>query len=106
MTYYKIQNGKLISSLELTPEEASIQTNLVTEEPPEVLPDHELHWNGAWFQKPVQFYVPSYREQRAIMYPPLEDQLDALWHAMDIGSMEKHEPFYSMIKSVKERFPK
>lgn len=48
----------------------------------------------------------NYRERREQEYPDISDQLDALWHAMDSGQTAKAEPFYSMIKTVKDRFPK
>ena len=48
----------------------------------------------------------TYVEQRAAEYPPIKDQLDALWHAMDQGTLPKAEPFYSSIKTVKETYPK
>lgn len=39
-------------------------------------------------------------------YPPIEEQMDMLWHAMDNGDLPKAEPFYSSIKAVKEKFKK
>lgn len=48
----------------------------------------------------------DYKERRAIEYPPVEDQLDMLWHAMDSGQILKVQPFYDEIKRIKERFPK
>lgn len=48
----------------------------------------------------------SYSEKRAMAYPPVSEQLDALWHSMDAGQIAKSEPFYSMIKEVKVAHPK
>lgn len=48
----------------------------------------------------------SYEEARKSAYPGIEDQLDALWHAMDQGIIPKVEPMYSSIKEVKDCFPK
>ena len=48
----------------------------------------------------------KYRQSRAVSYPSVEDQLDALWHAMDEGTMPKIEPMYSDIKATKDAFPK
>jgi len=46
------------------------------------------------------------QDHRRRNYPSLSDQLDALWHAMNNGTLPKAEPFYSEIKAVKDRFPK
>ncbi len=48
----------------------------------------------------------NYKIERRNAYPPLGDQLDALWHAMDGGALAKVEPFYSEILAVKNRYPK
>jgi hypothetical protein len=48
----------------------------------------------------------DYQRARAAEYPSVEDQLDALWHAMDNESIPKAEPFYSNLKSVKDKYPK
>lgn len=51
-------------------------------------------------------HVEDYRKLRRKEYPSIEEQLDALWHSMDSGKMKKAEPFYSMIKSVKDKYSK
>lgn len=51
-------------------------------------------------------HTEDYKKLRREAYPELADQLDALWHGMDSGEIKKSEPFYSMIKSVKDKFPK
>ena len=48
----------------------------------------------------------KFRERRAELYPCLEDQLDALWHGMNENPSLRVEPFYSMIKKVKDKEPK
>ena len=48
----------------------------------------------------------TYVDSRQQIYPPVEEQLDMLWHAMDVGTMPKAEPFYSTIKLIKEAYPK
>lgn len=48
----------------------------------------------------------SYVSRRANAYPPIADQLDALWHAMDQGLLPKIEPMYSSILAVKQKHPK
>jgi hypothetical protein len=51
-------------------------------------------------------HTEDYRKLRRAEYPALAEQLDALWHGMNNGKLKKVEPFYSMIKSVKDKFPK
>lgn len=48
----------------------------------------------------------SYSSKRLKEYPSLGDQLDALWHGMDTGTLAISEPFYSTIKAVKDKYPK
>ncbi|ESW38512.1 hypothetical protein [Pseudomonas taiwanensis] len=53
-------------------------------------------------------YTPdvSYDLARRDGYPPIEEQLDMLWHAMDQGAMPKAEPFYTTLQRVKQQHPK
>ena len=48
----------------------------------------------------------SYVLLRHENYPPIEEQMDMLWHAMNNGDLPKAEPFYTSIKEVKEKFKK
>ncbi|MGO1208013.1 MAG: hypothetical protein ACTMIS_13975, partial [Pseudomonas putida] len=48
----------------------------------------------------------SYDLARRGGYPPIEEQLDMLWHAMDQGAMPKAEPFYTTLQRVKQQHPK
>lgn len=50
-------------------------------------------------EKPVEYI-------RKHTYPPIGDQLDMLWHAMDNGTLPKVTPFYDAIKRVKDENPK
>jgi hypothetical protein len=50
--------------------------------------------------------VPDYSIQRATAYPPIGDQLDDFWHAMDNNLIPRIEPFYSQVKVVKDKYPK
>lgn len=40
------------------------------------------------------------------VYPPIGDQLDAIFHAMDSGLLTMIPEFYDPIKNVKDKFPK
>ncbi len=48
--------------------------------------------------------VNDYKSRRK--YPPVGEQLDALWHAMDSGDLPKINGFYNLIKDVKDSDPK
>jgi hypothetical protein len=50
--------------------------------------------------------VLSYVAERQPEYPPIGDQLDDFWHAMDNNLIPRIEPFYSQIKAVKDKYPK
>jgi len=51
-------------------------------------------------------YVPPYPARRMSAYPPITEQLDMLWHAMDQDPALRLEPFYSTIQAVKLSIPK
>lgn len=48
----------------------------------------------------------KFAARRCAEYPDLAEQLDALWHGMDMDESRRIEPFYSMIKSVKDKHKK
>jgi hypothetical protein len=48
----------------------------------------------------------EYQRKRKEKYPPLEEQLDMLWHSMNENENIKLEPFYSTIKEIKDNYPK
>ncbi len=48
----------------------------------------------------------DYRRARFDAYPPIEEQFDMLWHAMDEKPALRTEPFYSALKAVKDAYPK
>lgn len=47
----------------------------------------------------------NFRDRRQLEYPAITEQLDALWHAMDAGSLPRAEPFYSDLLAVKRKYP-
>ncbi len=48
-----------------------------------------------------------YKIRRSNDYPSIGDQFDALWHAIDEGTLDKtSSDFYTMIKAVKDKYPK
>lgn len=48
----------------------------------------------------------AYQYTRKTEYPPIADQLDMLWHAIDSGSLDKNSDFYKSLKAVKDANPK
>jgi len=86
------------------PNLTSIPLELVetTEEDPKFT-GNEIWINGEW---EVIEPCPPYRKLRADSYPPIEDQLDDLWRAMDEGLLPKAGRFYDRIKDVKDKYAK
>ena len=52
------------------------------------------------------FLKSKYRERRAVEYPCTEEQLDMLWHGMNNSPELRIEPWFSIIKGIKDRNPK
>ena len=50
--------------------------------------------------------LEQYAYLRQSEYPPIDAQLDALWHAMDRGLLHRVANFYHPIKEVKDKYPK
>lgn len=51
-------------------------------------------------------YEIDYKEKRREKYPKLEEQLDALWHDIENGTLNKDGDFYKKIKEVKDSVQK
>ena len=47
-----------------------------------------------------------YAKKRGVEYPRIGDQLDALYRDIENGTLTKSGEFYSMIKAVKDTYPK
>jgi hypothetical protein len=54
----------------------------------------------------LQIERNQYQGQRYYAYPPVKDQLDMLWHAIDTGTLDKSSSFYTSLKAVKDAYPK
>lgn len=48
----------------------------------------------------------EYKYNREKEYPPLKEQLDMLWHAIDTNTLNKDSDFYKTLKQVKDTYPK
>lgn len=66
----------------------------------------DQHWWDAEAREWVAPSAPTYAALRRDSYPTIADQLDALWHAMDIGELPKVAAFYEPIAAVKAAYPK
>jgi hypothetical protein len=58
----------------------------------------------------AEYDSTEYQRLRAPEYPPIGDQLDMLWHAIDTGdwtaAKAKTTEFYTALKTVKDANPK
>lgn len=99
-------DGMLLSTAFLEPEEAKMQVNITDIEPELVVGRVPWFVNGAWEMRDpvIQTEGPTQARQRA--YPSIGEQLDMLWHAMDRGEIPKAGAFYEVIKEIKETVPK
>ena len=48
----------------------------------------------------------TYKYDRECEYPRLGEQLDALFHDIDEGKLDKTGSFYALLKEVKDTYPK
>lgn len=50
--------------------------------------------------------VLGYKVLRSKEYPPIKEQLDMIWHAIDEDKLDRTSDFYLRLKAVKDEFPK
>lgn len=62
--------------------------------------------NGVLVLVPEPVVTVPYTAQRAVAYPSIGNQLDALWHAMNAGLLPMVPAFFDPIKAVKDAIPK
>jgi hypothetical protein len=48
----------------------------------------------------------QYQRDRQPEYPSIPDQLDMLWHAIDLDTLDKTSDFYNNLKAIKDKYPK
>jgi len=48
----------------------------------------------------------AYKDKRIAEYPSVQDQLNALWSAMDKGELPQVKGFYDVLKVVNDKYPK
>ena len=82
-----------------------------------VLRGNEIEWLDTEISQPTEEQIATElarlqaeyeanEYQRLRQYPPIGDQLDMLWHAIDNGTLNKTSDFYTAIKAVKDAHPK
>jgi 4-hydroxyphenylpyruvate dioxygenase-like putative hemolysin len=54
----------------------------------------------------VEYERVKYQRDRKESYPSIPEQLDMLWHAIDLDTLDKTSDFYNNLKAVKEKYPK
>ena len=78
-----------------------------------LIADFPNMWTGtpvAWSVIEAAMAIKVVQKTRGEAYPSLGDQLDMLWHAMDVGDWNikliKTTEFYTALKAVKDANPK
>jgi hypothetical protein len=59
-----------------------------------------------WQEKYTEYNSKVYKLDREVEYPQLGEQLDALFHDIDDGKLDKTGSFYTLLKEVKDTYPK
>lgn len=69
--------------------------------------DQRIQEEAEWKARQILYeQTESYKDKRRAEYPPIGDQLDALYKAMDTGVLPQVKGFYDKIKIVKEKHRK
>ena len=66
----------------------------------------QIQVQEAWDEYVLYQQSIAYKQLRAAKYPPITEQLDMLWHAMELGEVPKATEFYTAIEAVKQEYPK
>ena len=74
----------------------------------ELTSEEETALNKEWSDNAArkQKQMNNYEYKRRQEYPSVVDQLDLLWHAIDLNQDLKASDFYATIKAVKDKYPK
>lgn len=72
----------------------------------EDVPLNTIYGETTYVDTPMFTDEADYRKKRKAAYPPISEQLDMLWKAMNENLLPRAEPFYSTIKGVKDLYPK
>lgn len=114
--YHYDENGQFVGqgvadADPLEPGRFLIPANATNVAPPDDVQGSTRHFvAGGWEYRDIPVivpeheptpYVPTYKELRAAEYPPIGDQLDALFHAGVFPA-----DMAAVIQAVKEKYPK
>lgn len=100
-------DGLLRGTIFLSEAEAAEQERITPKAPPDPPAGMAPYFVGnAWVIRPVEVRTATVSELRASAYPPVEEQLDMLWHAMASGEVPVAAGFFNSIQNVKDRYPK
>jgi len=72
----------------------------------------EFSWDTNKYPKPTKTELQLWTDQaiidqkRSIEYAPPHEYLDMLWHAIDVGVLDKTSEFYLSRKLIKDNNPK
>ena len=106
--YIKLQND-LVLEAGVAPDGLEPQGSVMVDELPRAIDGTKTYYRAGKYvytNEPRVVAQRTYIHDRVLEYPPIADQLDALWHAMNQGLMPKIEPMYSSILAVKQKHPK
>ena len=68
--------------------------------------DNSVGIGHVYDEKSQQFSIPNKLDVRYMSYPPLQDQLLAIWASMDSGEIPVSKAFYNAIKAVNDKYSK
>src|SRR5574343_688408 len=103
--YIKLQND-LVLEAGVAPDGLEPQGSVRVDELPRPIDGTKTYYRAGKYvytNEPRIVSPRTYVHDRVLEYPPIAEQLDALWHAMDEGLLPKIEPMYSSILAVKQK---
>ena len=73
----------------------------------ELEPEEEVIVRAEWSSNDEEAAANKWLADRTREYPKIEDQLDMLWHELNIyGIIEKAGPWFKAIEAIKNKYPK
>lgn len=109
MTKYITLENDLVVAAGTAPDGLEPKGSIKVDELPEMVGTTKTYYRAGKYvytDEPRVAVQRTYAHDRVLEYPPIADQLDALWHAMDQGLLPKIEPMYSTVLAVKQKHPK
>ena len=109
MTKYIKLKDDLVIEAGIAPDGLEPQGSIKVDELPRPIDSTKTYYRAGKYtytSEPRVAIERTYVHNRTAEYPPMAEQLDAIWHAMDQGLLPKIEPMYSSILAVKQKHPK